>query len=409
VKVLIYGEYFLPIVGGVQTALKLLAQGLAESHPNGGTTADRFDVTLVTRAGANGHDDSALPYRVVRKPGFLELVRLLRSADVIHLAGPCLLPMLVGWLLGKPIAVEHHGYHAACPNGLLFYEPTQTQCPGHFMARRYGECARCNSASTGKLGSLRLLVSSFPRRWLCQRIAGNIAISDHVATRLQLPRSRTIYYGIAVPAQQSNADAGRRSPVLEIAYVGRLVAEKGLPVLLEAAKRLHDDGVGFHLTLIGDGPERARLESLIDSFGLQSQVSLTGDLRGDELEQAVARIEAVVMPSVWEETAGLAAIEQMMRGRVVVAADIGGLAEVVGDAGLKFTPGDSKALYSCLLKLAEPGSEISRLRQRARARALEKFSLAAMVIQHGDLYRKICGRRPGDECTLESGAVRGTS
>ena len=391
-KVLIYGEYFLPVVGGVQTALNLLARGLVDWRPPDGATASGFEVTLVTQTAADGHNDSALPYRVVRSPGFFELLRLVWTADVIHLAGPCFLPMLVGWLFAKPVVVEHHGYHAACPNGLLFYEPTQSQCPGHFMARRYKECLRCNSASMGRLGSLRLFLLSFPRRWLCKRIAGNIAISNHVNGRLQLPRSRTIYYGIDVTALPTGAAPRRRSGALEIGYAGRLVAEKGLPVLLQAAKRLRDDGVEFHLTLIGDGPERARLEALIDRFGLQRQVSLTGDLRGDALEQAVTKIEAVVMPSLWEETAGLAAIEQMMRGQVVVAADIGGLGEVVGNAGLKFSAGDSGALSSCLKRVGEEPSLAASLGSAARARAVEVFTHDNMIQEHVSLYQEALAR-----------------
>jgi glycosyltransferase involved in cell wall biosynthesis len=69
-------------------------------------------------------------------------------------------------------------------------------------------------------------------------------------------------------------------------------------------------------------------------------------LEGRELLRAVEALDVTVMPSVWEETAGLAAIEQMMRGRVVLAADIGGLGEMVGDGGVKFRAFDSEDLAS---------------------------------------------------------------
>jgi glycogen(starch) synthase len=106
-------------------------------------------------------------------------------------------------------------------------------------------------------------------------------------------------------------NSGRR---LEIGYVGRLVQEKGLPVLLKAAKQLDNTGVDFHLTFVGDGPQQVELKAISDKLSLNEMVIFTGDLRGADLDKALRAIQIVVMPSEWEETAGLAAIEQMMSG-----------------------------------------------------------------------------------------------
>ena len=141
-------------------------------------------------------NDSHHPFRVLRQPSQRELIHHIRSADVLHLAGPALLPLLFARLLGTPAVVEHHGYQSICPNGLLLYAPDRTICPGHFIAGRYGKCLQCNGRDMGWIASLRNLLSTFPRRWLCTRTAGNIAVSNHVATRIALPRTRTIYHGI---------------------------------------------------------------------------------------------------------------------------------------------------------------------------------------------------------------------
>jgi len=220
-------------------------------------------------------------------------------------------------------------------------------------------------------------------------VAANIMITNHTGMRLDLPRSRTIYYGIPDASPASNGGGLSVSNPLEIAYVGRLVAEKGLPVLLEAVKRLKEQGVAFRLTFIGGGPERSRLEQLAGSLGLSDLVAFTGDLRGPALDQAVSKIAVVVMPSIWEETAGLSAIEQMMRGRIVVAADIGGLAEVVGATGLKFKSGDAAALCSLLREVAEDRHRIERLGRSARQRAVSEFGLEGMVTAHDLLYRAV--------------------
>jgi glycogen(starch) synthase len=386
-KILIYCEYFAPVVGGVQTAIELLARGLDERERGG--RLGHGEVTVATMTPANGMDDSVLPYRVVREPGVFLIFRLIREADVIHLAGPCLLPLLLTWLMRKPVVIEHHAYQAICPNGLLFLHPSQTACSGHFMERRYRNCLQCCAETMGRAASLRALILTFPRRWLCKRVAANIVITNHVGIRLMLPRTQTIYYGIEVTPPPSDPEVHRPRQTLEVAYVGRLVAEKGLPLLLEAARRLRDERTAFHLTFIGDGPERAQLEESTDRFDLRDCVAFTGDLRGADLNEAVGKIDVVVMPSVWEETAGLSAIEQMMRGRLVIAADIGGLGEVVGNAGLKFTPFASGALASRLQQAAGNRGEAARLGRAARQRAENVFAVGRMVDEHFRLYHRL--------------------
>jgi glycosyltransferase involved in cell wall biosynthesis len=388
-KILIYGEYFLPIVGGVQTSMNLLARGLVELHSRLGTSECNIDVTVVIGTAPDGADDSVFPYRVVRRPGLWRLTKLIRDADVIHVAGPCLLPMAIGWMIRKPVVVEHHGYQAICPNGLLFREPSKTVCPGYFGQREYEKCERCASETMGHFGALRALLLTFPRRWLSGRVAANIAISDHVAARLNLPRSRTVYYGIEESPVVGTKAAPSARGSFHMAYVGRLVAEKGPALLLEAAKYLADDGACIQLSFIGDGPERARLEKLADSLRLKKFSRFTGDLRGSQLDEAVSKIDLVVMPSLCEETAGLSAIEQMMRGRAVIVADIGGLSEVVGNAGLKFIPGDSKALAACVRKLIDDPGLVLSLGSMARERAMRLFKLSSMIERHVSIYREV--------------------
>ena len=137
-KILIYSHAFAPNIGGVETIVMLLAQGLVRHRQQ--DSGKGVQVTVVTPTPAGGMDDAALPFRVVRQPSVRMLLRLIRAADVIHLAGPAFLPLLAGLLLRKPVVVEHHGFHTICPNGQLLHEPTQKPCPGHFMAGRHGEC-----------------------------------------------------------------------------------------------------------------------------------------------------------------------------------------------------------------------------------------------------------------------------
>jgi len=403
-KVLIYTEYFLPISGGVQSIVMELARGLAGWFP-GAPDKERIEVTVVTATRERATIDEGLPFRLVRGVNLRELFQLLRAADVVHLAGPAMLPLALGLALGKRVVVEHHGYHAICPNGLLVYGADSSRCPGHFMAGRYGKCVECNSNEWGWWKSMRGLMLTFLRRQLCRHAAANIGVSDHVTRRLEIRNTRTIYHGISDSglAPRNGSRAGDHP--LEIGYVGRLVSEKGLPLLLAASRKLADAGFRFRLTFVGDGPDRTKLEELARRLGLGAWTKFLGDLSGAALEKAVQPLQVVVMPSLWEETAGLAAIEQMMRGGVVVAADTGGLGEVVDGAGLKFAVGDSDALYSSLKRVLEAPSLAASLGSAARARAIEKFSLETMVIQHAELYRELLGRRPGTKRNLEKAAI----
>jgi hypothetical protein len=88
-QVLLYTHDWAPTIGGIQTIATILANGLARSASQVGD----YTVTLVTNTPANRMDDAKMPFRIVRQPKLVELICLLREVDVIHLAGPCFLPV----------------------------------------------------------------------------------------------------------------------------------------------------------------------------------------------------------------------------------------------------------------------------------------------------------------------------
>jgi glycogen synthase len=392
-KVVIYSHCFAPSVGGVETSVEALARGLTRYQGVG--RAPEFEIVVVTNTAAGGFDDHAFPFAVVRNPNLAELVGLVYRAHVLHLAGPALLPLLIARIFRKPTVIEHHGYQAICLNGTLLYEPDRAVCPGYFQAGQLGECFRCQrSELSSALKSLQRLVLTKMRNVLCRGVE-NIAITDHVRERHALPHSRVIYYGIEdVLKSETVGSTGSNCPRrLCFAYVGRLVSEKGVSVLLDAAARLQKKGHEFDVLLIGDGPERAKLEGEIERQGLRSRVRITGFLRGPQLSSLLQEVQVVVMPSVWEETAGLSAIEQMMRGRLVIASAIGGLGEVVGSAGIVCPPGDAEALAVCMSDVIAHPERIAVLGSKARERALSTFGYARMLEEHADVYRRAASKR----------------
>jgi hypothetical protein len=89
-KVLIYSKAFLPATGGIQTVVSELARGLAEKGRF--DSDEKIEVTVVTRTKQRMDVDGSLPFRVVRCPNVQRSIQLVRGADIVHVAGPAMLP-----------------------------------------------------------------------------------------------------------------------------------------------------------------------------------------------------------------------------------------------------------------------------------------------------------------------------
>jgi glycosyltransferase involved in cell wall biosynthesis len=385
-NILIYTDDFAPSIGGVQTYIAILAQGLADARiPANGRPAESNEVTVVTRTPAGTMDDSRFGFPVVRLPSIGELYQLIRKADIIHISGPAILPMLIGYLLRKPVVVEHDGYQAICPLGNYLHLPDRSLCPGHFQNRDYLECYRCQSIEMSRAKSIRNLVLMFPRRWLLKRIAMNVGASDHTGRRVALPHTLTIYHGIEDPLADATARQRCKSPV-QFAYLGRLIPEKGVELLLRAAAISQQSGRDFRLCIIGDGPQRGALEKLSTDLSLNERVEFLGYRTGEQLIETLESVSVSVIPSRWEEACPLTAIEQMMRGLLIIATELGGTGEVVGDVGLKFPTDDVNALADRISWVIDNPERIRSLGDAARRRALDMFSKDEMMHRHLELY-----------------------
>ncbi|MCP9484295.1 MAG: glycosyltransferase family 4 protein [Gaiellaceae bacterium MAG52_C11] len=161
-------------------------------------------------------------------------------------------------------------------------------------------------------------------------------------------------------------------------FTGRLSPEKGVDVLLRAHRLLRDRGTSAQLRVVGDGPERSRLEALAGSLGLGSTVEFVGRVPREEIESELAAAWALVAPSTWAEPLGLTALEAVVRGVPVVASATGGFTETVqpGVSGLLFRNGDAEALAERLAEVASgrifPGHRAS---PAAAAAALAEHDL----------------------------------
>jgi glycosyltransferase involved in cell wall biosynthesis len=383
-KLLIYSHFFAPSVGGVETVVRSLARGLAILRESRGQP--QFEITLVTETPAGDFGDSDLPFRVIRRPGLIQLQSLIRKSDVVHIAGPSLVPLLLGYILLKPLVVEHHGFQTICPNGGLFFEPLSAPCPGHFMPGRHALCLRCN-AGQGWLESTKLWLLTFLRRFLCKRVAANITPTRWLGEQISLPRITPIHHGVEAKIQRRKVHCSPPRPL--IAFIGRLVSTKGVRELLLAAKILKEQNRIFELVIIGDGPERSSLEEFVRQTQISPMVRFAGHLEAAELENSLDSALALVFPSLGGEVFGMVIAENMLRGKAIVASDLGAFSEVLGDAGLKFHTGDALDLATRISELIEDPLLARELGKRAYQRALQFCNYESMVRSHAETYVRV--------------------
>jgi glycosyltransferase involved in cell wall biosynthesis len=387
-KILIYTQAFAPQVGGQETIVMLLARGLASVQI--AETEGPIEITVVTPTSASGMDDSALPFRVVRRPKFFEICRLFRETDIIHLAGSMIVPMILGMLLRKPVVIEHHGFQPICPNGQLLYQPTQSLCSGHFMAGRFDKCIKCN-AELGNLSAVKMWLLTFPRRWLSQRVAVNVMPTKWLGSLLNLNRMETIVHGL--PPSDVVQVVSARPGTPTFVFVGRLVSTKGVRILLEATERLKAKSLAFKVKIVGRGPDRQLLENLARQMHIQEFVEFLGYVPSDSLPGILNSASAIVMPSMAGEVFGLSAAENMSNGKLVITSNLGSLSEVVGDAGMTFPVGNSAALGDLMAAVIEDPAKAEEIGLAARKRIEWKFSQDRMVVEHLTLYRRVFSER----------------
>jgi glycogen(starch) synthase len=386
-KLLIYSHFFAPSIGGVESIVMSLARGLAQLPSSEKSAA--FEIILVTQTPAANFDDRTLPFRVLRRPGARQFRRLIREADVVHIAGAALSPIVWSLLAGKPVVIEHHAFQAVCPTGQLFQEPQNVPCPGHFMAGRHGNCLRC-SESPQPVRSLKLWLLAFVRRFLCTRVTLNIAPTAWLASLLRLPRTEVIPHGLETGEPVVLVSRPQEKP--RLLYVGRLVSTKGVGVLLLAAKLLAERGYAFDLVIVGDGPELVSLEKQSQASELTSRVRFLGRLSEQELRGYFSTASIVVVPSMAGEVFGLVVAENMLQGIPVVASDLGAFTEILGGTGRVFKAGDADSLAHQIASVLENPVGAARLASAARQRVLDLFCLRRMIEAHAAVYRRVSAK-----------------
>jgi glycosyltransferase involved in cell wall biosynthesis len=305
---------------------------------------------------------AALPAAVVWNGGARRDLRaVLRSSrpDVVHIHNT--FPLLSASVLyacrdaGVPVVATLHNYKLACASGDFFRDGVVCHdCADGppVGAMRHG-CYRGSVAATAPVA----LASVAHRRAWRTMVAAYACISASQRDLLRgvgLPADRVFVRHNMIPARAAVAV----SPRPEVVYAGRLDAAKGVPVLMTGWDRYlaANPAPGLSLVIAGSGP----LEDEVRAWAAaRPSVRYAGQLDRDACAAAMAAARAVVLPSAWEETFGLAAVEAMALGVAPVAAGHGAFPELITDGvdGVLFRPGDPAALAAAV-ELADKNNKV---------------------------------------------------
>jgi glycosyltransferase involved in cell wall biosynthesis len=194
-------------------------------------------------------------------------------------------------------------------------------------------------------------------------------------------RLRVVHLGVDLEA--FGGDRHRGTPAggertLRVLSVGRLSAQKGHPVLLEAVAAARERGADVQLTLVGDGPLRDELRRLAGALGLDGAVTLPGAIGHDRLAELYQQADAFCLAS-FAEGVPVVLMEAMASGLPVIATRVMGVPELVEDgvSGLLVPPGRADLIADALVRLAAAGPEHrSEMGRAGREAVRREWSLA---------------------------------
>lgn len=375
-NIVLVTELFFPGVSGVVTAVRDLAEGLSRAghrvtlacpdsvparewaHMRGVLLRPVRGITIPARVYQRAPAPFSASSRWARE--------LVRDADVVHVHSPFLIGLAAGraaHLAGVPLVVTNH----ALPENLI----AAARLPLCSSARLLSPCVWRLIGKGVRMADILTSPTSYA--------------ADILRTRFGDIRIHVISNGVQKPKRQFQIHRlGPSREVIRAIYVGRLQLEKRVDELLHAAAACRRASLDVHLTVVGDGPDRRRLERIVRQIGLTPNVTFLGFVSDDQRDELYAASHCLWMASR-AELQCCAALEAMAAGRPVVAARAGALPETVPDgvAGRLYTPGEVGQIVEIMATFVKDASLYARLCRGA----------STVVAQHQS--REVCAAFEG--------------
>jgi glycosyltransferase involved in cell wall biosynthesis len=236
-----------------------------------------------------------------------------------------------------------------------------------------------------------------------QRLRQKVEAADRVVCISQFARSQLMR--LTAPAHWAKLQLCRlgvdsalfapAAPVrapgpVRLLSVGRLAPAKGQLLLVQACAALHREGLPFELVIVGDGPDRARLEDAVRRQRLGSCVRFTGALNQAEVRAELARADAFVLPSL-AEGIPVVLMEAMASGVPCVTSPVNGIPELIqhDHSGLLATPGDAQALAVQLQRVITDATLRRRLATAGRTQVERVFHHGRNVAHLASIFQAL--------------------
>ena len=247
----------------------------------------------------------------------------------------------------------------------------------------------------------------FLRLWADRVVSNSLATEKLLLEVVPVlkPRLETIWNGMdrIAPVNPGAAYEFRKSLSLQpgeqlVVLMGRINRLKGQNLLVDAAKRLRDDGVtGVRYLIVGSAPKGQdhfldALRENINASGMDDVVTVMGFQ--SDIWPIWDAADIAVVPSTEPESFGMVALEAMAASKPVIAAGHGGLLDIVvdGETGLLFKPGDAGDFARCLAKLFKDPELCRSMGAAACQRYQKSFSLRAYVSGFERVYSEMAGK-----------------
>jgi len=216
--------------------------------------------------------------------------------------------------------------------------------------------------------------------------APSAIIAKHLAGIYKITKPiKTIYHGLDL-TRFKNLTALKITEPIQLLILGRLATEKGHSLALQALANLKQ--FSWQLKIVGDGPEKSRLEKLISKLNLEKQVEILAPTA--KVPEILANTQVILMPSL-NEGLGIVAMEAMSAGRLVIGAKVGGIPEIINHekTGLLAEAGNVSDWVNKLTWVFTNHEEVAKIAKNGKDYALKNFGIEKMVAQYETIYEDL--------------------
>ena len=288
---------------------------------------------------------------------------IIHCHNIYHQLSPSILPEATK--RGIPVVMHAHDYKLICPNYKLFRQGEFCRaCP---KKNSYGPCLRHNCYGhfpKSALASLEMFLHH--KIWHIYEKNLNLLIAPSEFMKKQLvaagwPEEKVaLIYNPALAVATGVPESGEEKDYF--LYFGRLSEEKGVADLITAVKAIGASCIGRRRT-------GRRVPKKIAAPEIATgQIKFLGQLAGRDLDKEIEAARAIVLPSRWPENMPLALLESLAKGKIIVAAAVGGIPEIIQDGlnGFLYPPGEIEALKT---KIREVNGLTGEIRKKIKTQA----------------------------------------